>query len=35
MYDGFCSRIEPDERVYHASDLVSMLQQAAAEGSQP
>ncbi len=35
MYDGFCSGIEPDERVYHASDLVSMLQQAAAEGSQP
>jgi hypothetical protein len=35
MYDGFCAGIEPDERVYHAADLVSMLERAVAEASQP
>ncbi len=31
MYADFCAAIEPDERVYHASDVGAMLRQAAAE----
>lgn len=34
-YDAFCDGIEPDERVYHATDIVSMLQRAVVEGSRP
>jgi hypothetical protein len=30
MYARFCAAIEPDERVYHSSDVVRMLRQAAA-----
>lgn len=29
MYADFCAAIEPDERVYHASDVTAMLRQAA------
>ncbi len=31
MYADFCAGIEPDERVYHESDVARMLQQAVAE----
>jgi hypothetical protein len=30
MYARFCAAIEPDERIYHASDVVRMLRRAAA-----
>ena len=30
MYAGFCANIEPDERIYHESDALRMLRQAAA-----
>jgi hypothetical protein len=29
MYANFCSNVEPDERIYHESDLVRMLHRAA------
>ncbi len=29
MYADFCARIEPDERIYHASDVVASLRRAA------
>ena len=29
MYARFCAAIEPDERIYHASDVVRMLRRAA------
>jgi hypothetical protein len=29
MYADFCANIEPDERIYHASDVTRMLRQAA------
>jgi hypothetical protein len=32
MYARFCAAIEPDERVYHASDVVGMLRRAAERG---
>lgn len=31
MYDAFCAAIEPDERVYHRTDVVSMLERAVVE----
>ena len=31
MYAGFCAGIEPDERVYHESDITRMLHRAVAE----
>ncbi len=31
MYAGFCARIEPSERIYHESDAVRMLRQAAVQ----
>ena len=31
MYAGFCAEIEPDERIYHASDVPRSLRQAAGE----
>ena len=31
VYARFCAAIEPDERVYHRRDVVSMLRRAAAE----
>ena len=30
MYADFCAAIEPDERVYHASDVGRMLAEAVA-----
>jgi Phosphotransferase enzyme family len=33
MYADFCAAIEPDERVYHASDVGAMLRQAAGEAT--
>lgn len=33
MYADFCAAIEPDERVYHRSDVDSMLRQAVVEAS--
>jgi len=33
MYARFCAAIEPDERVYHASDVVRMLRRAVASRS--
>jgi hypothetical protein len=30
MYAGFCGAIEPDERVYHASDVGRSLREAVA-----
>ena len=33
MYDRFCAGIEPDERVYHQRDVVSMLRRAGDEAS--
>ena len=33
MYADFCAAIEQDERVYHASDVVTMLRQAASEAA--
>lgn len=32
-YAGFCAAIEPDERVYHASDVLRLLEEAALVGS--
>jgi hypothetical protein len=32
MYARFCAAIEPDERVYHASDVIRMLRRAAGSG---
>ena len=32
IYANFCAHIEPDERIYHASDVVRMLEQAATAG---
>jgi hypothetical protein len=29
MYARFCAAIEPDERIYHASDVVRLLRRAA------
>jgi len=31
MYANFCRDIEPDERIYHASDALRMLRQAATQ----
>ena len=31
MYDAFCAAIEPDERVYHRTDVVTMLERAVVE----
>jgi len=33
MYANFCRDIEPDERIYHASDVLRMLHQAATQDS--
>ena len=30
-YDAFCAAIEPDERVYHRTDVVTMLERAVVE----
>jgi hypothetical protein len=35
MYAGFCRAIEPDERVYHASDVARSLSAAVAHGGVP
>jgi hypothetical protein len=32
MYANFCATIEPDERIYHKSDVVRMLHRAASPG---
>jgi hypothetical protein len=33
MYANFCANIEPDERIYHESDALRMLRQAASYDS--
>jgi hypothetical protein len=33
MYASFCTAIEPDERVYHESDALRMLREAASYDS--